>query len=51
MLYMFLKSKKNLKDIQLMFKEVHPGKPTIAINETHIIAMTTCGGLGRAPHI
>jgi hypothetical protein len=48
---MFLESKKNLKDIRLMLKDIHPGKLTIAINKTHIIAMTTCGGLGRAPHI
>ena len=46
-----LKLQENIKHIRLAFKKIKPSEPTVSINETHIVIMTTNRGLGMAPYI
>ena len=51
MLNMRLELQENIKHIRLAFKKIKPSEPTVSINETDIVIMTTNRGLGRAPYI
>ena len=50
-LNMHLELQENIKHIRLAFKKIKPSEPTVSINETNIIIMTTNRGLGMAPYI
>jgi hypothetical protein len=50
-LNMCLKLKKNIEHIRFPLKKIKPSKPTISINKTDIVIMTTNRCLGRTPHI
>jgi hypothetical protein len=49
--HMFLKLKKHIIDIRLVFEQIELGETTISINKTHIKMMSTDRGLRRTPHI
>src|SRR3989337_863536 len=50
-LNMHLELQENIKHIRLTFKKIKPSEPTVSINETDIVIMTTNRCLGTTPYI